>query len=409
LNPPPVDGIQIREVTPDRLEELMLPIMNATGWVGSPELRESLLRQPEFDFRLGAWEGDAIVGGVGAFSFDVTVPGGGPVPAAGLTMVGVHPTHRRRGVLTELVRAHLDTARERGQLASLLWATEGQIYGRYGYGMASLQCDMRIDRDRVHFAEEAEPVGRVRLVDARDALDPLRAIWEVVRRHRPGMLSRSREWWDQRRVTDQPFTKGQPPLQRAILEIDGQLAGYALYRQHGNWDDGVAAGELEVIEAFATTPVATRELWRFLFGIDLVRWIRHSLAPVDHPLVLLVAEPARLRMRAKDGLWLRLVDVEGALAKRRYQEGGGVVLDVFDTFCPWNDGRYRVTHEGSRKTDYEPDLRISACDLGSVYLGGFTFAGLDQAGRVEELRSGGVERADQLFRVDLEPWCPEVF
>jgi predicted acetyltransferase len=409
LNPPPVDGIQIREVTPDRLEELLLPILNATGLVGSPELRESLMRQPEFDFRLGAWEGDSIVGGVAAFSFDVTVPGGVPMPATGLTMVGVHPTHRRRGVLTELVRAHLDAARERGQLASLLWATEGQIYGRYGYGVASLQCDMRIDRDRVHFAEDVEPIGRIRLVDPRDALDPLRAIWEVVRKQRPGMLSRSREWWDQRRVNDQPFIKGQPLLQRAILEIDGQLAGYALYRQHGNWDDGVVAGELEVIEAFATTPVATRELWRFLFGIDLVRWIRHSLAPVDHPLVLLVAEPARLRMRAKDGLWLRLVDVEAALAKRRYQEGGGVVLDVHDTFCPWNEGRYRVTHEGARKTDYEPDLRISACDLGSVYLGGFTFAALHQAGRVEELRSGGVERADQLFRVDLEPWCPEVF
>jgi predicted N-acetyltransferase YhbS len=187
LNPAPVDGIQIREVTPDRLEELLLPILNATGLFGSPEQRESLLRQPEFDFRLGAWEGDSIVGGAAAFSFDVTVPGGVPAAATGLTMVGVHPTHRRRGVLTELVRAHLDTARERGQLASLLWATEGQIYGRYGYGMASLQCEMRIDRDRVQFAEEAESIGRMRLVDPRDALDPVRPIWEVVRKHRCGV------------------------------------------------------------------------------------------------------------------------------------------------------------------------------------------------------------------------------
>src|SRR4051812_31108840 len=146
-----MDGIQIREVTPDRLEELMLPIMNSMGWVGSAEQRESLLRQPEFDFRLGAWEGDTIVGGVGAFSFDVTVPGGAPVGSSGLTMVGVYPTHRRRGVLTELVRTHIETARARNQVLSLLWSSEGAVYGRFGYGMASLQCDLRIDRDRVEF------------------------------------------------------------------------------------------------------------------------------------------------------------------------------------------------------------------------------------------------------------------
>ena len=404
-----LDGIQIREVTPDRLEELLLPILNAMGWVGSPEQRESLLRQPEFDTRLGAWENDRIVGGVAAFSFDVTVPGGGAIPAAGLTMVGVHPTHRRRGVLSALVRTHLDAARRRGQVASLLWASEGAIYGRYGYGMAALQANMKIDRDRVGLRADGDAVGQVRLVDARDALEYMRAIWEVVRRQRPGMLSRSREWWDQRRVNDIFATAGTPLLQRAILELDGKLGGYALYRQHGGWEDGVAAGRLEVIEAFATTPAATRELWRYLFGIDLVRWIEHSLAPVDHPLLHLVTEPARLRLRAKDGLWARLVDVETALARRTYKEGGGVVLDVHDEQCPWNEGRFRVTSDGARRTDYEPDLRLGAAELANVYLGGFTFASLLDAGRVEELRPGGVERADQLFRVDRAPWCPEVF
>src|ERR671932_911398 len=217
-----MDGIQIREVTPDRLEELLLPIMNAMGWVGSHEQRENLLRQPEFDVRLGAWEGDAIVGGAGAFSFDVTVPGGGAIPAAGLTMVGVHPTHRRRGVLSELVRSHFATARERGQLVSLLWASEGAIYGRYGYGMASLQTSMRIERDRAQLTGDGELVGQVRLLDARDALEYMRAIWDVVRRQRAGMLSRSREWWDLRRVNDPSWMPAGPLPQRAVLGLGGQ-------------------------------------------------------------------------------------------------------------------------------------------------------------------------------------------
>jgi predicted acetyltransferase len=198
-------------------------------------------------------------------------------------------------------------------------------------------------------------------------------------------------------------------LQRAVLEIEGQLAGYALYRQYGKWEDGVPAGELEVIEAFGVNAVATRELWRFLLGIDLMRWVKHSLVPIDHPLVFLVAEPARLRLRVKNALWLRLVDVENALARRTYAEGGGVVLDVHDELCEWNAGRYRITHEGARRTDYEPDIRIGPAELASVYLGGFKFAALQSAGRLEELRSGGVERADQLFRTDRAPWCPELF
>ena len=137
-----MDDIQIREVPPDRLEEFLRPISTALGFVGSAEGREQLLSIPEFDVRLGAWEDDRIVGGAGSFSFDVTAPGGA-VPTAGLTMVGVHATHRRRGILREFVRRHTEGARERGQPLAALWATEGSIYGRFGYGMASLSASIR--------------------------------------------------------------------------------------------------------------------------------------------------------------------------------------------------------------------------------------------------------------------------
>jgi predicted acetyltransferase len=401
--------IQIREVPPDRLEEFLLPIATALGFVGNAEGREGLLRIPEFDVRLGAWDGDRVVGAAGSFSVDLTVPGG-PVPTAALTMVGVHATHRRRGILRELMRRHLDDARAKGQVLAALWATESSIYARFGYGMASLSAEIALERDRAQLVDDPAPVGRVHLVDEKDARELCRPVWEAVRRTYPGMLSRSREWWEVRRLADPEYSRrGAGALQRAVLELDGQPAAYALYRQNVEWDHGIPNGTLDVREAIGISPVATLEIWRYLFGIDLTTTIEAHLLPIDHPLLFLVAEPGRLRLRLKDALWLRLVDVEEALHKRTFHEGGGVVLDVHDAFCPWNEGRFRITEESARKTDYEPDIRIGAGELGSVYLGGFTFATLHAAGRIEELRAGGVERADQLFRVDRAPWCPEIF
>jgi predicted acetyltransferase len=115
-----------------------------------------------------------------------------------------------------------------------------------------------------------------------------------------------------------------------------------------------------------------------------------------------------MRLAFGDGVWVRLVDVEAALAARTYRAGEPVVLEVRDAFCPWNEGRYRVGGRAAR-TDAEPDLHLDVSALGSVYLGGFTFAQLACALRVEEAQPGGVARADELFRTDRAPWCPEIF
>ena len=116
-----------------------------------------------------------------------------------------------------------------------------------------------------------------------------------------------------------------------------------------------------------------------------------------------------MNVRVDDGVWLRLVDVEGALAARSYNAADDVVLDVVDTFLPENSGRYRVGAGGAERTDATADLALAVGDLGSVYLGGFTFADLARACRVEELAPGGVERADALFHISVAPWCPEIF
>ncbi len=180
------------------------------------------------------------------------------------------------------------------------------------------------------------------------------------------------------------------------------------------WDDVGAKGTVEVHELMSLTPAAHADLWRYLLDIDLVATIRGWNLPVDDPLPLLVAEPRRLSWTVRDGLWLRIVDLPAAIAGRRYAAAGRVALDVSDEFCDWNAGRWSLQTDATgaghaERTTDEPDLALSAADLGAVYLGAFSIAELARAGRARELRTGAIATADGMLRTDVAPWCPKVF
>jgi predicted acetyltransferase len=356
-----------------------------------------------------AWEDGRIVGGAGAFSYRMSVPGGA-VPCAGVTVVGVLPTHRRRGVLTAMMRAQLDDAHERGDAVAYLWASEATIYPRFGYGLASRMGEMTLARDRSAFAVPFDQRGRVRLVDFDESVRIFPALYEQAFAQRPGLSSCGRPWWETRRLAVDPAGRqGRPPLNRALLELDGEPAGYALYRVEQDWSSGSSTGSLTVIEAVTPTPEATRELWRWLLDFDWTSKIVADLLPLDHPLFLLLAEPRRMQFQLNDGVWVRLVDVGAALSARSLEGDSEVVLELTDSFCPWNEGRWRVTPGGTERTDADATLRLDSTGLGSVYLGGFGFGDLLRASRVHELRPGAVERADALFHTELLPWCAEIF
>jgi len=313
-------------------------------------------------------------------------------------------------VLTAMMRAQLDDVRERGESIAALWASEDTIYGRFGYGMASFAGALDLARERAHFALPSEPLGRMRLVSLEDALGAFPAIYDRVAPETPGMFSRTRDWWEVRRLSDPPERRdGGGEHVRALLEMDGEPAGYAIYRIHMRFEGGVSAGFVNVLESAGVTPLAVREIWRFLLGIDWVASIRADLLPIDHSLLLLLAEPRRMRFRIRDGLWVRLVDLGAALSSRSYAADGAVVFEVADAFCPWNAGSWKLEGGKAARTRERADMRLDVSALGSVYLGGFTFAQLARAGRVEELRAGAATRADDLFHADRAPWCPEIF
>ncbi len=395
---------------PDFMQAVMLPF----GWTSRAE--DEALFEPvvELNRALAAYDGDRVVATAGAFSFRITVPGG-ELPMAGVTMVGVHPTHRRRGILRQLMREQLDDVRQRGEPLAGLWASEGLIYQRFGYGLATLGAGFAIERERAAFRQPHAWSGSLRILDPDEAAAALPPIFDAARPQRPGSFARSADWWRSEFFHDPEHARhGGAAAAYVLHETDGRPTGYARYRMTSSWDDVGAKGTAEVHELISLTPAARADLWRYLLDLDLVTTIKGWNLPVDDPLPLLVAEPRRLSWTLRDSLWLRIVDVAAALEGRRYAAAGGVVLELEDAFCDWNAGRWSIETDAAgaarvTRTEAPADLALTTADVGALYLGGFSVAELARAGRAVERTAGAVARADAMLRTEIAPWCPKVF
>ncbi|HUP83139.1 MAG TPA: GNAT family N-acetyltransferase [Candidatus Limnocylindria bacterium] len=406
-------AIDIRTVPADQLRRWMDAVNVAFGeptdeaqW----QLDQALL-EPERT--LGAYDGEALVGGGAAFSFRMTVPGGAQARVAGVTAVGVLPTHRRRGILRSLMARQLDDVRRNGEPLAALVASEGNIYQRFGYGLGILLGAIDIERDRAAFRTDVEPVGSIRLVDRDEARRLMPLVYDQVCGATPGFIARDPAWWDERLADIEAHRRGAGPQYRAIYERDGEVRGFVRYRIKNEWTSIASTSTLFVQELIGIDPEADRELWRFIFGVDLIARIQYRWGPASHPLLLMVSEPRRLQLRVSDGIWLRIVDVPAALQLRGYATDGEIVLDVSDTFLPGAAGRWRLKVSGGKAT-VEPttdpaDLALDTTDLAAVYMGSFNFADLARAARTTELTSRARERADRLFSIDVRPWCSTPF
>ena len=393
-------------------EEGIVPALSTTYRAFGGEIREydreHLPKLMPVDRIHCAFDAGRPIATAAAYPFEVTIPGG-QLRMGGVTWVGVLPSHRRRGVMTELMRRQLHDLHERGEPLAGLWASEPAIYGRFGYGIAAPIMAMRADTSNFRFRGDPAPDGAVRLVEREEAAVAFPEIYERVRATVPGMLTRPDERWRVYRLADEDFMRdGAGPKFYALYKRDGVPEAYSLYRVKLKWDEGVPRGEVNVIETTAATPVAAREIWRFLFSVDLVVTVDAELFDPASPLFLSVVDARRLGLKLSDGLWLRLLDAEAALSARSYADEGEVVLEVTDALCPWNAGRYLVGG-GVERTDADADLRLDVSDLASAYLGAFDFEQLARALRVEELHQGALERASRLFRTPRPPFCPEIF
>jgi predicted acetyltransferase len=399
-------------VSADELRAAFTPMSQYLGFTPTDEFVERTTRILPPERVVYARADGAVVGGAAAYPFQLTVAGGS-VAASGVSFVAVQPTHRRRGILSAMMGEVLAACRGRGEPVAYLWASEDTIYGRFGYGLAGQMGEIEIARDNTQFHPEAAavaPPGDIHIVPLTEAESLVAPVYESVARTTPGMFMRTPAWWQTRPLVDHEWLRrGGGPLQCAVLQAADGPAAYALYRINMFFERGINNGNLTVIEAAGRTPEATRAIWRYLLDIDWLPRVRAGRLPLDHPLHLLLMEPRRLNFTVRDGVWVRLVDVGAALAARSYRSAEPVVIEVADPFCPWNAGRWQIAPAGARRTDAQADLACDVTALGSAYLGGFTWARLAAALRIQELRPGGIGRADALFRTSSAPWCAEIF
>jgi predicted acetyltransferase len=362
---------------------------------------------------LAAFEEGRIVATAGDWDMTLTVPGLSEVHAPGVTAVAVLPTHRRRGLLTALMRHQLDDFRGRGESVATLLAAESVIYGRFGYGWATTHMAAEIDTAHGAFAGPAEDGAVLELVDKAEAAKVLPDVFDQARRRQPGEMSRPGAWW-QEFLRDAEWARdGDSGLFHVVCR-NGSGAGFVSYRIKQQWDGALAGNTLRVVHLVATDAATRARLWRYCVDVDLMARVSFENVPLDDPMRWMLRDPRRLRTTTvADWLWVRLVDVARALEVRRYRVPDRLVLEVIDDFLPENDGRYELEAgpDGARcrRTNASPDLRLTVAELGSAYLGGVTLSSLAAAGRVDECTDGALARADLVFGSDRSPWCSTDF
>ncbi|WP_030858087.1 GNAT family N-acetyltransferase [Streptomyces sp. NRRL F-2747] len=409
-----VDIREVPEAHIDRALELAYLVFHDRPDEAGRERHHALLRHCT---RLGAYDGDALVGFMAAHGFRLSVPGA-DLPCPGLTFVSVAPTHRRRGVLTALMDEQLRRTGAAGSPIAALWASESAIYGRFGYGSATQGATIEIDSTRP-LALRIEPDPRpLRLVDPQDALAVIGPYHEAARAGRAGRPTRDAERWSESWLCEQDEEDEElgPPRIIVLGDPGEPIAGYVLYRTKHEGESGPARspGLVRVDELEADTPAVAAALWDCVAGLDLTGRVCAWGRPQDDPLLRFAADRDQVRVTAQfPALWLRLVDVRAALTRRSWAAPVEVVLEVADARLPANAGRFRLK-AGPGGATYEPaaaraDLELEVRDLAACYLGGTRVAELVAAGLVAERTPGAAAALDAALHTPLLPHTADEF
>ena len=391
-------AVEYRAIEPEELDEFLETDRIGFGQAPrKPETPDSWSRG-EIERARAAFDGGRIVGVGRNYSFEVTLPGGALLPAAAVSWISVLPTHRRRGVLTGTMAAlHADT-REHGEPVSILTASESSIYGRFGYGVATWRLGVSVERVHARFRRESVDEGRVRYLSDDESLNVFPPVYDTARRARAGMVSRPDYWWPESMYY---LSEDFAPTFRVVHEgRDGVVDGFAMYGIDGEWADGIPSKRLRAIDLVTVTDQAREALWRFLFGVDLVRSVAAFHLPIDDPIPFMLDDSRRVRVDyVNDGMWLCVLDEVGALGARTYSRDERLVLDVHEP----GGSVARVEVDGGpegaqcRATTASADLALARRELGAVFLGGVPFSQLHGARLIDELTPGAVARADAMF------------
>jgi predicted acetyltransferase len=414
-----VADFELRPIELYELDAFATCQASAFGGRYSLDQLENLAKELQLHRSLAVFGDGELIATSSSYQVSMTLPGLVRRQVAAVTDVSVAPTHRRRGLLTLMMRRQLDDLRSGNEALAALYTSEGGIYGRYGYGPATFAARYVVDKRLARLLSSGAPrrhpspdgSGSVRLVEQAHAAEAFPVVHGAYVPTRVGEIDRLHGEWGE--LLGDVNAQGEDARHRFYVcyEQGGRIDGYAVYRvalidPADRYRRAVFLEELCSVSEEAYT-----SLWRYLLGIDLTEQLRTRARPVDEPVRYLLEDQRQLRTASwEDGLWTRLVDVSRALAERRYEDEGALVIEVEDTFCPWNEGRFRVSADGEgvatvERVETAPDLALGVEVLGAAYLGGVPFRAMAEVGRVVELSEGATRRADRMFSASCPPYC----
>jgi predicted acetyltransferase len=392
----------------------LLALGFGAGPTSPPDHLAAVTAVTEVDRMVVVEDEGRIVATAAALSLNLALPGGA-APMAGISEVVVSPTHRRRGLLTTLIETMHDQAVERGEPLAGLTASEGAIYRRFGYGVASRFQSVRVDaaRSTEIGPTVCTPGGRMRFVSEPEAATILPAVWDRHWRRTPGEVDRTPGFWVEDALDSEHDRAGASARYIAVHDDeDGRPDGFVIYRIAQDFGVGGTNHEARLVSMASASDAVEAALLRFVLDVDLVGTVTWD-APVDMPLRWRLADPRAVTVTAeRDLLWLRPLDVAACLAARRYAADGELVVDVVDERRDAG-GRFLLTGgpDGAEcaRTDRAADVGVSVSDLGAVLAGGTMWRTLQRAGCLQEHAPGAVDRADALFRPERAAYCATAF
>lgn len=410
------DGYRAVDLTPDRVRD----VLTIDTWAFPTSVTEQQLAEMPMTLpwpRAGGVEAPdgELVGMYAAYPYRAFPVPGARIPVAGLTWVGVHPGHRRRGILRSMIARHFAQAHQAGEAVAALFAAEPAIYGRFGYGLAARHMNLTVPRGAALRDVPGAADLRVRLekLDVERHAPILRALHGSI--DRPGWTTRETEGTHEASLADPEFLRhGAESLRIALVEdADGAPRGYARFRRKDDWRPEGPRGVVRVPELVALDAAAARALWGVLLDLDLMATVETGMLAPDDPLWYLLVDPRAARPTLGDNLWVRVLDVPAALAQRRYAAPVDVVLQVTDALVPGNAGRWHLVGGPDGATvapaQADADLALDVRELGAAYLGGASLAALAGAGLVTELRPGALHTVATAFGWPLAPVCSYVW
>jgi predicted acetyltransferase len=404
---------EIRTATEDDWNEIFQLLADAFNDTFDEAARDDEKQVWEPDRSTVAELDGKIVGHAAAFTRDLAVPGA-VVPAAHVTMVSVGATHRRQGLLTRMIADQHAQSAARDEPIAVLWASEGRIYQRFGYGLAAERSGLEAVSGSVAWRVPLDTTGgRIVEVPA-NAPDAFRDVYEAAWRSYPGWSSRDDNWWAFA-LNDVPAHRNGATPMRAVVHYDaaGQADGYLRWRVKSDWGSAGPNGSLNIQELTTLTPEAYQALWQFALSFDLTRNVRYWFSRADEPIRLMVTEPRTFVTTVSDSLWVRVLDVPAALSARRYAAPIDVVLEVTDARVAANNGRWHLVgspdHAICKPTDEPADVMLDVHELGAAYLGGTSLTTLATAGAVRELRENTLAAMSVAFTWHRKPAAIEMF